>query len=327
MSKQSKFPTALFATAVSFLNATAPSIADSAFINAYKIKGCGAGPGYASSSAEMRLSSITRPLGKDLFRELANPGMLGGPSAESVKAYLLRRFQGRNVTCRLILMPDGTIADLTIEKSSLVNEVDTEALNLVKSGAPFRRSTSGTVQAYSITFPYAEINEIPVAESFIDPDTAKIQSLTKEYDINTNDGFYKAVSALEAESSSTQIETCFKKFYEQPDMYLSMLQEKYRFTPDHAAYWAIQVCNSCEAARIADWQTCSIEATAGLKSEPATPILLFIRALAHKKRDENLPALNDLVSFRRVKENLQDRKTYNQNYPEETRKFFDFLLF
>ncbi len=176
MGKHSIFKSLIFATTICLLTGVLPSYAESSFLNSFKIKGCGAGPGYATSSAQMRLHSITRSLDKDLFKELARPGMIGSPDVESVKRFLLRRFEGRTLTCKLILMLDGSIADLKIEKSSLITAVDTDALTLIKSGAPFRRSAKGEIEAYSITFPYVDISEVPVPDKFVDPDIAKTKA-------------------------------------------------------------------------------------------------------------------------------------------------------
>lgn len=159
-----------FAVTLIFVGGTPASLADSNFLNAYKIRGCGAGPGYAISIDEMRLRTLSKGLGKDIKAKLTMCAMIGAPDVESVKRYLLRR------SCNLILMPDGTIADLKVATSSLVPTVDADALSIVRSGEPFARSRKGKIEAYSIMFPYVDISSIPIPPSFVEPDADKAQS-------------------------------------------------------------------------------------------------------------------------------------------------------
>lgn len=77
-------------------------------------------------------------------------------------------------------MPDGSIADLKIEKSSLVPDVDKDALDIVRSGAPFPRSLKGEIQAYLVTFPFVDITGVPLPQSFVVPDKATSQNLMNE---------------------------------------------------------------------------------------------------------------------------------------------------
>jgi hypothetical protein len=77
-------------------------------------------------------------------------------------------------------MPDGSIADLKIEKSSLVPDVDKDALDIVRSGAPFPRSLKGEIQAYLVTFPFVDITGVPLPQSFVVPIKVKPQNLMNE---------------------------------------------------------------------------------------------------------------------------------------------------
>lgn len=165
-----------FTVTLIFVGGTPASLADSNFLNAYKIRGCGAGPGYATSIDEMRLQTLSKGLSRDIKAKLTTRAMIGAPDVESVKRYLLRRFDGRFATCNLILMPDGTIADLKVATSSLVPTVDPDALSIVRSGEPFDRSRKGKIEAYSITFPYVDISSIPIPPSFVEPDADKAQN-------------------------------------------------------------------------------------------------------------------------------------------------------
>lgn len=182
------------------------------------------------------------------------------------------------------------------------------------------------------TFPFANSTQIsddtssPMSE-IIDRDSEKAQIMIREFGAESEDGFDKALSSLESEASGALIELYFKKFYRNPHLYLSMMREKYIFTAEHAPQWCDEIGGACEAAAKGNWKETEAHATTGLKDNSEIPLLLFVRAMAEKKQNKNALALTDLVRLMRVKALLKNKKTYNQNFPDETRNFFDFLVY
>lgn len=154
----------------------------------------------------------------------------------------------------------------------------------------------------------------------------KAQSSVHQKDIAEEEGFYKALSALEASNPGTFVETNFKKFLEKPDLYLSFLTKKYLFNVMHAPMWSEEIGAASESAKKNDWKSCQLAATRGLAEKADVPVLLFLRAIAEKKLNENKLCLSDLERLYAIKSKKDLNKNINSSDNPEEKEFFDFLL-
>lgn len=158
-------------------------------------------------------------------------------------------------------------------------------------------------------------------------ETAKLtKNLSLHCNVNSEEGYYQAVATLEKKHAGVQVETTLKKFLENPDKYLTLLTKKYLFRTEHSAHWFDKFAEAAEYAKKSDWKSCELAATKGLNEKADEPVLIFLRAVAHKKLNKNTESLSDLSYLCSVKANRNIDQDWNKHYEPEEREFFDFLL-
>jgi len=157
----------------------------------------------------------------------------------------------------------------------------------------------------------------------------KIEALAKNYDLDSDIGYFQALSALEEEQRLHQgvaVKANFTRFLENPDKYLALLTKKYLFRTDHSERWFNSFAEAAEYAKKGDWSSCEIAAGKGLIEKPDEPVLIFLQAVAHKKLNQNKLSLSDLNHLCSIKENRKIDPDWNKYREQEEREFFDFLL-
>jgi hypothetical protein len=147
----------IFLLSILFLNAS-PCFADSDDpIRAYVHLGCGVAPPVAVLTRdEERFSSMYKRIIEQLHRDFfANPLTRNswGPHADDLKKILAEKCDDRQLSCKVVLKPDGQISSLTLIKSSGSDLVDKMALDAIKKSAPFDSVKSSEDIAYSVAFP------------------------------------------------------------------------------------------------------------------------------------------------------------------------------
>lgn len=147
-----------------------------------------------------------------------------------------------------------------------------------------------------------------------------------KYNVESDDAFFKALSTLESENHGSGVEENFKKFLENPEKYLSLLTKKYLFNVEHSPMWREEFGAAAESAKKNDWKSCSFAATKGLNYKADEPVLIFLRAIARKKLNENEQSIADLERLYTVKSQRKDIQDHNKFYEPEERDFFNFLL-
>lgn len=167
---------------------------------------------------------------------------------------------------------------------------------------------------------------VDAAEQSSKPDYAiKTQSITKT-SVDSDEAFLKALSAMETKNQGADVEANFKRFLENPDKYLSLLTKKYLFNVEHSPAWRNEFGAAAEYAKKNDWKSCRLAATMGLNYKADEPVLFFLRAIAHKKLNENELSIADLEGLYTVKSQRKDIQDHNKYYESEERDFFNFLL-
>ena len=144
--------------------------------------------------------------------------------------------------------------------------------------------------------------------------------------VDSEEAFFGALSALETENQNAGVEGNFKKFIADPDKYLNLMSKKYLFRTEHSPSWLNNFCVAAEFAKKRDWKASEKAATEGLKYKPEEPALIFLRAVAFKELNSNALSLVELKRLYVAKSKKEFPKDWNKFYEPDEREFFNFLM-
>lgn len=156
--------------------------------------------------------------------------------------------------------------------------------------------------------------------------TSKVKSLAKTFDLNSDVGYFQALSTLEKENPDGLVEVNIKGFLENSENRLSLLTKKYLFRTEHSENWVNLLADASESAKKEDWKSCEVSATKGLREKQDAPVFIFLRAVARKKLNENELSLTDLDYLYLVRKSRKWDPDWNKYRGQEEREFFNFLM-